>query len=225
MKRLIFYLKITTILLTIGLIGYNPDVLFKTLPFISSTSSTQKMPQSQVDQILSRSLPEKELAEQIAQSLNDSWSMDELNQWFLDELNDKRQEEGLPFIEVNFSLRESSQEYVQDLIDYRYLESTTPEGLDFRVYFPHVEEAPYRLSSYLYELYIPLRDIRLSTWQTHPEVLIYFLLEQWQTHIYPEVTGQYFAIQTKEEWNDQHEEYYIRMVGVLITDTSHVQYD
>lgn len=225
MKRLTFYLKIIIILLTLGLIGSNPDLLFETLPFKTSTSNTLKLPQSPVDQLLAHSLPEKELAEQVAQSLNDHWSMDELNQLFLEELNGLRQQDGLSLIEVDLSLKEGGWKYVQDLIDYKYLESITPEGLDFRAYFPNIEEAPYRLSSYLYELYIPLRDIRLSTWQTHPEVLIHFLLDQWQAHIYPDVKGQYFAIQTKEEWNEQHEEYYIRMVGVLITDTSHVQYD
>lgn len=226
-RTIFFYLKILTILFTGWFLKYNEAIVYDVFPFLedSNESNHSIEDKSLIDQLLTQQLNEEDLAYQVAQSLNDHWSMEEINQFFLQEMNEQRYLQGFVPIEIDYSLKEGAQSYNQALIDYHYLSSTAPDGSDFRTFFPQIDDAPYRLSSYLYELYIPTRDIHLSTWQQHPEVLANFLMKQWQDNIHPEVMGQYLSLKAQAEWNEQHSEYYIRIVGVLITDTSTVQYD
>lgn len=112
-----------------------------------------------------------------------------------------------------------SQIRAQQLVDYDYFESETPEGAPFYTVFSGLEDAPYRLSEQLYELYISTGDIHLQTW-LEPSLLANYLYPYFETSF--DFQPQNFSIALSaslQEGSGPEEIFpYIRLIVVLHTD-------
>lgn len=160
-------------------------------------------------------------AMKIAEEFNKNLDIEELNQSFIDLLNEQRQYLEWEPLYMGSHLVHGTRSRVIELSMHHYLDVKTLDGDDFRSLFA-IDDASYRLGENLYELYMSANDIHLSTWQ-NPEILAQYLMDVLKNSILDEHYQSFASayIQIRANASDYQVEYqpYVRLVAVLVLDT------
>lgn len=160
-------------------------------------------------------------AQNVATQFNQQIDLAYLNQLLTQKMNTQRLNNGWQAIVTGDHLQNGAHHRVTELSEYYYLNSTTVEGDDFRVRFPNIENAQYRIGENLLEVYLAGTDIHLTTWHDENILADYLvdalneLVTQTQFENY---ASQYIAIKAAASDYILNNTAYVRLVVVVEMD-------
>lgn len=156
-----------------------------------------------------------------AQFFNQAFDSQVLNQAFTNQINQARSDKGWESLMVGSHLQSGAYQRAQQLSDYHYLGHDTLDGQAFWSLYP-LENASYRLGENLYEVYISVDDIRLTTWQ-NTDIFAQYLAGAFQsvtqTDTYQAFYSQNVQVIASATDYAPNGQAYVRLVAVLVMDT------
>lgn len=166
--------------------------------------------------------PRFQVAVSDASAFNEGVDISLLNEYFKDQVNDMRYQEGWEPVDVGWYLMDGTEQRIHELSKYHYLSKYTIDGNDFRYLFSDVESSEFRLGENLYELFISAGDVHLSTWQNEA-ILAEYLFDVFEDSIsssnYHLYSYQYITIRAEATDYQINNTPYVRLVVSLIMDT------
>lgn len=186
---------------------------------IDNTFNTATSPRSLESSILETRGFQESL--EVAQTFNTQLNLGQLNEALVQTINEDRVNQGWDQIQVGLHMDRGAWTRATELGNYHYLSHLRPDGQDFWTLFAF-EGANYRLGENLYEVYISVDDIHLSTWANNPDVFASYLYEAMPTiteqDIYQPFYSQYLAVYAAPTDYSNGEKAYVRLVVVLVMD-------
>ena len=159
-------------------------------------------------------------ASQVAQQFNLSTDTTRLNIEFLNQVNQYRNEMNLGEVKQAPYLKTGARLLMDDLMEFHYFSNHTAQGVAFHQ-LHDIEDAPYRLSQFLYEMNVSVDDIRLKTWE-NPKIFSDFIVSVYPDALKNDFAFQWLEVQASPTDYLVDDASYVRLVFILITDSFNV---
>ncbi|WP_124058105.1 hypothetical protein [Vaginisenegalia massiliensis] len=169
----------------------------------------------QQDDILRKSV-------KLAQDLNHQLDQEQIQGAFLTAMNQDRSKQSWQSILPADYLSQGVSKRIEELSDYQYLNQQTVAGGVFTDLFSDLPQAQARLGENLYEQFLPISDVHLKTWQSHPDLLGYYLYgllkDTLRNTDYQSFVSAHLQVRFSPTTFYYQERAYVRLVAVLVLD-------